>query len=49
VEKDYRFEGPNGQVGLLDLFEGRRQLIIYRFFFEPGCRAGPRRAARVAR
>ena len=36
VEKDYRFEGPNGPASLLDLFEGRRQLIVYRFFYEPG-------------
>ena len=36
VEKDYRFEGPNGPASLADLFEGRRQLIVYRFFFEPG-------------
>src|SRR5512133_131054 len=36
VEKDYRFEGPNGAASLLDLFEGRRQLIVYRFFYEPG-------------
>src|ERR687898_3313743 len=36
VEKDYRFEGPNGPARLLDLFEGRRQLIVYRFFYEPG-------------
>src|ERR671917_1907765 len=36
VEKDYRFEGPNGPASLLDLFEGRRQLIVYRFFFDPG-------------
>jgi predicted dithiol-disulfide oxidoreductase (DUF899 family) len=35
VEKDYRFEGPNGPASLLDLFEGRRQLIVYRFFYEP--------------
>jgi predicted dithiol-disulfide oxidoreductase (DUF899 family) len=35
VEKDYRFEGPNGPAGLLDLFEGRRQLILYRFFYAP--------------
>lgn len=33
VEKDYRFEGPNGMVNLLDLFEKRRQLIVYRFFY----------------
>jgi predicted dithiol-disulfide oxidoreductase (DUF899 family) len=35
VEKDYRFEGPDGPASLLDLFEGRRQLIVYRFFYEP--------------
>jgi predicted dithiol-disulfide oxidoreductase (DUF899 family) len=35
VERDYRFEGPNGPAGLLDLFEGRRQLIVYRFFYGP--------------
>ena len=41
IEKDYRFEGPDGEVGLLDLFEGRRQLIVYRFFFEPGVAKWP--------
>src|SRR5688572_20592872 len=41
VEKDYRFEGPNGPATLLDLFEGRRQLVIYRFFFEPGVHGWP--------
>jgi predicted dithiol-disulfide oxidoreductase (DUF899 family) len=35
VEKEYTFEGPNGKASLLDLFEGRRQLIVYRAFFEP--------------
>ena len=29
IEKDYLFEGPNGKASLLDLFEGRLQLIIY--------------------
>jgi predicted dithiol-disulfide oxidoreductase (DUF899 family) len=28
VVKDYRFEGPQGTVGLIDLFDGRRQLIV---------------------
>jgi predicted dithiol-disulfide oxidoreductase (DUF899 family) len=35
VEKDYAFDGPDGEVSLLDLFEGRRQLIVYRFFYDP--------------
>jgi predicted dithiol-disulfide oxidoreductase (DUF899 family) len=41
VEKPYRFEGPDGEVSLLDLFHGRRQLIVYRFFFEPGVHGWP--------
>jgi predicted dithiol-disulfide oxidoreductase (DUF899 family) len=36
VAREYEFEGPDGPVGLLGLFEGRRQLIVYRFFYEPG-------------
>ena len=36
VERAYAFAGPNGRASLLDLFEGRRQLIVYRAFFEPG-------------
>ena len=35
VEKDYRFEGPDGPASLLDLFAGRRQLIVYRAFYAP--------------
>src|SRR3954453_1367771 len=35
VEKDYRFEGPSGPASLPDLFEGRRQLIVYRAFYAP--------------
>ena len=41
VEKEYRFEGPDGPASLLDLFEGRRQLIVYRFFYEPGVEGWP--------
>jgi predicted dithiol-disulfide oxidoreductase (DUF899 family) len=41
VEKEYRFDGPNGEVSLLDLFEGRRQLIVYRAFLEPGVHGWP--------
>ena len=35
VEKEYAFDGPQGRVSLLDLFEGRRQLIVYRAFYGP--------------
>jgi len=40
VEKEYLFEGPNGKVTLLDLFEGRRQLIVRHFMFEPDADEG---------
>lgn len=43
VEKDYAFEGPQGTVGLEDLFDGRRQLIVYRFFFDPDVDGWPDR------
>ena len=46
VEKSYRFDGPNGRVSLLDLFEGRRQLIVYRAFHEPGVFGWPDHACR---
>jgi predicted dithiol-disulfide oxidoreductase (DUF899 family) len=36
IEKSYVFEGPGGEVALLDLFEGRSQLIVYHFMFAPG-------------
>jgi predicted dithiol-disulfide oxidoreductase (DUF899 family) len=41
VDRAYEFEGPHGKVSLLDLFEGRRQLIVYRAFFEPGVHGWP--------
>jgi predicted dithiol-disulfide oxidoreductase (DUF899 family) len=47
VPGDYRLRGPRGTVGLLDLFEGRRQLVVRHFMFDPtwdagcsGCTAG---------
>ena len=43
VDKQYAFEGPDGPAGLLDLFDGRRQLIVYRFFYEPGVDGWPER------
>ena len=36
VDKAYRFEGPDGPASLLDLFAGRRQLLVYRAFLDPG-------------
>ena len=41
VEKEYEFDGPEGKASLPDLFEGRRQLIVYRAFFEPGVYGWP--------
>ena len=46
VEKAYEFEGPRGKTSLLGLFEGRRQLIVYRAFFEPGVFGWPEHACR---
>src|SRR4029077_17794125 len=36
VQEEYTFDGPDGKASLLDLFNGRRQLIVYRAFVEPG-------------
>jgi predicted dithiol-disulfide oxidoreductase (DUF899 family) len=41
VTKEYAFDGPKGRVSLLEAFEGRRQLVIYRAFFEPGVHGWP--------
>jgi predicted dithiol-disulfide oxidoreductase (DUF899 family) len=41
VDKKYVFEGPDGRATLLDLFDGRRQLIVYRAFHEPGVSGWP--------
>jgi len=40
IEKEYVFEGPDGKASLLDLFEGRRQLIIGHFMFDPSWEEG---------
>jgi predicted dithiol-disulfide oxidoreductase (DUF899 family) len=40
IEKHYEFQGPNGKVSLADLFEGRRQLLLYHFMFGPNRDAG---------
>jgi predicted dithiol-disulfide oxidoreductase (DUF899 family) len=35
IEKDYVFEGPQGKVRLIDMFEGRDQLLVQHFMFDP--------------
>ncbi|AVT32347.1 DUF899 domain-containing protein [Plantactinospora sp. BC1] len=40
LEKEYVFDGPEGKVTLLDLFAGRRQLIVYHFMFDPAWEHG---------
>ncbi|MEX0929445.1 MAG: DUF899 domain-containing protein [Balneolales bacterium] len=40
IGKKYEFEGPDGRMRLLDLFEGRMQLIIYHFMFDPAWEQG---------
>ena len=40
IDKDYVFDGPDGAVSLVDLFEGRPQLIIYHFMFDPAWEEG---------
>src|SRR5438445_13749705 len=43
VDKEYVFEGPGGRRTLPDLFDGRRQLVVYHFMFDPewdeGCKS----------
>ena len=46
VGKNYEFGGPEATASLLDLFEGRRQLVVYRAFFEPGVDGWPDHACR---
>jgi predicted dithiol-disulfide oxidoreductase (DUF899 family) len=40
IDKDYTFDGPDGKAALPDLFEGRRQLLLYHFMFGPNQDAG---------
>ncbi len=35
MDKEYVFEGPDGKATLLDLFQGRRQLVVQHFMFDP--------------
>ena len=41
IDKDYVFEHPDGKASLLDLFDGRRQLIVYHFMFAAGVEGWP--------
>jgi predicted dithiol-disulfide oxidoreductase (DUF899 family) len=41
IEKEYSFEGPDGRKRLVDLFDGRRQLILYHFMFAPSVDGWP--------
>jgi predicted dithiol-disulfide oxidoreductase (DUF899 family) len=49
VDRRYTFEGPDGTMSLLDLFDGRRQVIVYRAFFDPGVHGQPDGTAGVER
>lgn len=40
VDKAYTFEGPDGTAGLLDLFQGRQQLVMHHFMFAPEWETG---------
>lgn len=40
IEKEYLFDGPNGKVSLRNLFDGRTQLIVYHFMFDPSWEKG---------
>ena len=48
-EQDYLFDGPSGPASLDDLFDGRRQLIVYRFFYQPDVDGWPDKGAPAAR
>jgi predicted dithiol-disulfide oxidoreductase (DUF899 family) len=40
VEKEYRFDTDDGEKALVELFEGRSQLLVYHFMFGPSYQAG---------
>lgn len=40
IDKEYAFDGPNGKETLVDLFDGRSQLIVYHFMLGPGWQEG---------
>ncbi len=47
VEKEYAFDGPDGPASLRDLFEGRRQLVVYRAFYAPDVTTSARPLSRA--
>ena len=56
VDKPYTFEGPDGSVGLAEMFEGRPQLVMHHFMFGPdwdqgcpSCSSAARRCGRSRR
>jgi predicted dithiol-disulfide oxidoreductase (DUF899 family) len=40
IDKAYRFDTEGGKAALVDLFQGRSQLLIYHFMFGPDYKAG---------
>jgi len=55
IEKDYVFDGSDGKVRLIDMFDGRRQLILVHFMFDPSwddgcpsCTAAPTKSPRAS-
>jgi predicted dithiol-disulfide oxidoreductase (DUF899 family) len=48
LDKEYVFEGAQGRVGLADLFEGRPQLIVYHFMFDPAWNEGCKHCSLLA-
>ncbi|MGD0300220.1 MAG: thioredoxin family protein [Bryobacteraceae bacterium] len=48
VEKEYTFDGPNGQETLAELFEGKSQLIVYHFLFDPDWKEGCKSCSIIA-
>ena len=48
VDKNYVFDGPDGKETLADLFDGRSQLIVYHFMFDPAWSQGCKSCSFVA-
>jgi predicted dithiol-disulfide oxidoreductase (DUF899 family) len=48
MDKEYVFNGPKGKETLSELFDGKSQLIVYHFMFDPGWKAGCPHSSHVA-